>query len=142
MSQALPWYMSPDLGRRVRQAGLVEEVLVEVQERRVGRERHADRGAALAELEEVDELRVGRRSMLVAGLVDERLQVEQLVAEEVQALDADRTDDVRRVARGDLRLEDVRRDVVVVDLERDVDVLLRVVVSCLTNSALPASCCG
>src|SRR6185503_18573790 len=64
----------------------------------------------------------------VAGLVDERLQVEQLVAEEVQALDADRTDDVRRAARGDLRLEDIRRDVVVVDLEGDVDVLLGFVI--------------
>src|SRR4029078_8218379 len=58
---------------------------------------------------------------------DERLQVEQLVAEEVQALDAHRPDEGRRVARGDLRLEDVRRDVVVVYLEGDVDVLLRVV---------------
>ena len=116
-----------DLRRRVRQAGLVEEVLVEVQVRRVGRERDADRGAALAELEEVDELGVDAVD-LVAGLVDERLQVEELVAEEVQALDADRPDEVRRVARGDLGLEDVRRDVVVVDLEGDVDVLLRLVV--------------
>ena len=116
-----------DLGRRVRQAGLVEEVLVEVQVRRVGRERDADRGAALAELEEVDELGVDAVD-LVAGLVDERLQVEELVTEEVQALDADRPDEVRRVARGDLGLEDVRRDVVVVDLEGDVDVLLRLVV--------------
>ena len=37
--------------------------------------------------------------------VDERREVEQLVAEDVQAFDADRTDDVRRVAGGDLRLE-------------------------------------
>ena len=52
-------------------------------------------------------------------------QVEQLVAEDVQAFDADRPDDVRRVAGGDLRREQAGGDVVVVDLERDVDLVLR-----------------
>ena len=47
-----------------------------------------------------------------------------LVDEQVQALDADRTDDVRRVTGRDLRLEDVGRDVVVEDLERDVGLVL------------------
>ena len=112
-----------DLGRRVRQLGLVEQLLVVVDERRVDRERQADGRAVLADLEEVDQRRVELGHVEALGR-DERLQVEQVVAEDVEAFDADRADDVRRVAGRDLDLELLRGDAVVVDLRRQVDVLL------------------
>ena len=127
MSHGLPWYMSPTLVGGYGRLGLVEEVLVVEDVRRIDGERQADLGAALTDLEEVGELRIDAR-LRVAGRRDERREVQQLVAEEVEALDADRADDVRGVAGRDLGLEDARRDRVVDDLERDVDVLLRVVV--------------
>ena len=124
MSQGLPSYMVADLGRRVRQVGLIEQLLVVVDERRVGRVREADGLAGLAHLEEVDQRRV-ELGHVEALRLDERRHVEQVVEEDVEAFHADRPDDVRRVAGGDLDLELVGRDAVVVDLDAEVDVLLR-----------------
>ena len=67
--------------------------------------------------------RVELRQVEVLRL-DERREVEQVVAEDVEPLDADRTDDVRRVAGSDLDLELVGGDAVVVDLDGQVDRLL------------------
>ena len=123
MSHGLPFVHLADLGRRVRQLGLIEQLLVVVDERRVGGVRDADGGAVLADGEVVDQRRVELGHVEVVRR-DQRLQVEQVVAEDVEAFHADRADDVRRVAGRDLDGELVGRDLVVVDLDRQVDLSL------------------
>jgi hypothetical protein len=56
--------------------------------------------------------------------LDERLEVEVLTGEGVGALAADRADDVRRVAAGDLRRQGVLGDVVVDELDDQLDVVV------------------
>ena len=111
--------------RRLGQAGFLEQVLVVVEERRVDRERDADLAT--------EALAVGLQdggidvAQVVVGLLDVGLQVEQLVAVRVEATEADRPDDVGRVAGGDLRAEDVVRRGVLVDLQTQRDLVLRLV---------------
>ena len=111
-----------DLVGRLRDAGLLEEVLVVVDERRVDRERDADLAT--------EALAVGREDRrvdiaeVVARLLDVGLQVEQPVTIRIEPAEPDRSDDVRRIAGGDLGAEDVVRGGVLVDLEAEGDLVL------------------
>ena len=107
------------LVRRVREAGLVEQALRVEQHRRVDRERDAD--LALVELVDVDRVLREARQVVVV-LRDERREVQPLAVERVGAADADRPDDVRPVARGDLGREGVVGAGVRDRLEGQVDV--------------------
>ncbi len=104
-----------DLVRRVGQAGLIEQLLVVVDEGRIDAGRQADLLAV--HLERVDQA-LRDLGQVDARAADVRREIGELVAERLQAADAHGADDVRRVAGRDLGREGVVGDGIPVDLER------------------------
>jgi hypothetical protein len=107
---------------RVGQAGLVEQVEVDVHEGREDREGQADL-ALFLDAVEVDQGRVEVGEVVVV-LLDVRGEVEPGAGEGGAAADAHGADDVGGVAGGDLGGEDVRGLVGVDDLQDEFDVVL------------------
>jgi hypothetical protein len=107
---------------RVRQAGLVEQVEIDVEERGIDGERQADL-ALLLDVVEVDQGRVEVAEVVVV-LLDVGGQVEPGSRELGPRSDAHGSHDVRSVARGDLGVEDPRRGAGVDDVEHELDLIL------------------
>ena len=106
--------------RRLVEAGFLEVALLVEEGRGVDRERDAELALA-AGVVQLDHV-VGVLSEVIAGRIDERLEVEPLAVERLGAADAGRSDDVRPIAGCDLGRQRVARALVRDGFEREMDV--------------------
>ena len=128
-------------GRRVRQVGLVEQLLVVVHHRGEHAERQRRQLARLL-TPELDLLLASNCDRSKPVDVDQRLEVEELAGEGVRPADPDRADDVRRVAAGDLRRQVVEGDLVVDDLDLELDLAVVALVEVIDHVALGGQLLG